>query len=285
MKQSFAGLVLLVVAGSAVADPLEFAMKDRVVLLGSTLIEREQKYGDWEQALMAKNATKHITIRNLGWSGDTVHCESRGSFDGPPKGFANTVALVKELKPQVVILCYGHNESFDGPNGVKRFRDGLTKLLDALAPTKARFVLITPTPFEATPPLKDVETRNQNLAIYCDALKQLAAERKHDFFDLFAKVQELKATGLTENGLHYGPEGYRKTAAIFGPAPAKADELRPVILEKNQLFFHRWRPQNFTYLFGFRKHEQGNNGVEIPQFDPLVNEKDKLIHKLLAANQ
>jgi len=46
--------------------------------------------------------------------------------------------------------------------------------------------------------------------------------------------------------------------------------LRKAIIAKNLLFFHRWRPQNITYLTGFRKHEQGNNAVEIAQFDPLV---------------
>ena len=29
-------------------------------------------------------------------------------------------------------------------------------------------------------------------------------------------------------------------------------------------FFHRWRPQNETYLFGFRKHEQGKNARRSP---------------------
>ena len=56
--------------------------------------------------------------------------------------------------------------------------------------------------------------------------------------------------------------------------------LRRAILAKNELYFHRWRPQNETYLFGFRKHEQGNNAVEIPQFDPLVAEKEAEIATL-----
>ena len=48
--------------------------------------------------------------------------------------------------------------------------------------------------------------------------------------------------------------------------------LRSAIRKKNELFFHRWRPENWTYLFGFRKQEQGQNAVEIPQFDPLIAE-------------
>jgi lysophospholipase L1-like esterase len=58
------------------------------------------------------------------------------------------------------------------------------------------------------------------------------------------------------------------------------DSLRQAINDKNTLFFHRYRPQNETYLFLFRKHEQGNNAVEIPQFDPLISELEKKIAEL-----
>jgi len=50
-------------------------------------------------------------------------------------------------------------------------------------------------------------------------------------------------------------------------------------VKKNELFFHRWRPQNETYLFGFRKHEQGNNAKEVFQFDPLVVAEEKKIEQ------
>ena len=60
----------------------------------------------------------------------------------------------------------------------------------------------------------------------------------------------------------------------------RANELRQTIVEKNLLYLHRYRPQNETYLFLFRKHEQGNNAVEIPQFDPLVATLEKRIAEL-----
>src|SRR5262249_17380705 len=56
--------------------------------------------------------------------------------------------------------------------------------------------------------------------------------------------------------------------------------LRQAIIEKNRLYFYRWRPQNETYLFGFRKHEQGKNAREIPQFDPLVAKQEAEIARL-----
>jgi hypothetical protein len=54
---------------------------------------------------------------------------------------------------------------------------------------------------------------------------------------------------------------------------------RPIVA-KNRLYFYRWRPSNETYLFGFRKAEQGKNAIEIPKFDPLIVEKEKEIAKL-----
>ena len=65
-----------------------------------------------------------------------------------------------------------------------------------------------------------------------------------------------------------------------GPDFDQAEQLRRAIVAKNRLYFYRWRPANETYLFGFRKHEQGKNAIEIPKFDPLVVEKEQEIAKL-----
>jgi len=65
-----------------------------------------------------------------------------------------------------------------------------------------------------------------------------------------------------------------------GPDFAQAEKLREAIVRKNRLYFHRWRPQNETYLYLFRKHEQGNNAREIPQFDPLVEKLEAEIARL-----
>ncbi len=72
----------------------------------------------------------------------------------------------------------------------------------------------------------------------------------------------------------------RVIPAKAAPEFAQAEKLRKAIVAKNQLFFHRWRPQNETYLFGFRKHEQGNNAKEIPMFDPLIEKDEAEIAKL-----
>ena len=65
-----------------------------------------------------------------------------------------------------------------------------------------------------------------------------------------------------------------------GPEVEQVERLRAAIVAKNELFFHRYRPQNDTYLFGFRKHEQGQNSREIPQFDPLIARAEADIARL-----
>jgi lysophospholipase L1-like esterase len=99
----------------------------------------------------------------------------------------------------------------------------------------------------------------------------------------------------TQAGLGLGAGRYRLSAdgveiGVFakgdpahlrhGPDYEQVERLRQAIIAKNRLYFHRWRPQNETYLFGFRKHEQGQNAAEVPRFDPLVEEKEKLIAEL-----
>ena len=110
---------------------------DRVVFLGGTLIEREQSYGRFEEALRLVSRAKNVTFRNLGWSGDTVWGESRAAFDPPAKGYERLVAIVKESKPTVIVIGYGAAESFAGEAGLPAFRKQYAKLLDDLAPTKA----------------------------------------------------------------------------------------------------------------------------------------------------
>ena len=65
-----------------------------------------------------------------------------------------------------------------------------------------------------------------------------------------------------------------------GPDVDQFERLRSLIIEKNELFFHRSRPQNQAYLWGFRKHEQGNNYQEVARFEPLIRQKEQAIFEL-----
>jgi lysophospholipase L1-like esterase len=260
---------------------------DRVILLGDTFIEREGDRGFIEAALVATHPDAALTIRNLGWSGDTVWAESRGVFDPPAKGYARMLDLVRDLAPTVIFIAYGRNESFRGADGLAAFRDQLRTLCDDLQTATrkeiaedVRLVLVTPHPFEGA----DAVHRNAALAPYAEVIRETATAREAGLVDLFADLAAAlpRDCPATENGVHLSDSGYAAAAQVFaqtcgprepddlGDLAAKLAAIRPLIIEKNRLFFHRWRPANETYIFLFRKHEQGNNAVEIPQFDPLV---------------
>lgn len=272
---------------------------DRVVFLGGTLVEREQRFGHWETLLTAAYAGQDITFRNLGWSGDTVWGESRGLFE-PHLGYQRLVEQVTAANPTVVIVAYGSNESYAGEQGLEAFTNQYAKLLDDLSAKDRRFILLCPLYLEASqiPHNPDAasdfaQTQNANIDLYAEAIGSLAESGGHGIVDLREQHrQHLNGDGppLTFNGLTFTDHGYRRTAVwltdqLSEHVPLEFETpsvaaLRDAIIKKNELFFHRWRPQNFTYLFGFRQHEQGNNAVEIPQFDPLVEQAEQEIAKL-----
>jgi lysophospholipase L1-like esterase len=76
-------------------------------------------------------------------------------------------------------------------------------------------------------------------------------------------------------------EEWAKGVALSkGPEAAQLEKLRALIAEKNTHYFHYWRPQNDTYIFGFRRKEQGHLTAEFPKYPPILNEKDAEIAKL-----
>lgn len=266
----------------------DFRDQERIVLIGSTFIEREQRSGYWEAALVAALPEKSLVVRNLGWSGDTVWGEARAGFDSPAEGYKRLVDHVREEKPTLIIVGYGTNEAFDGSPGLPRFREQLNRLLDDLSSTNARFILLSPihlVPFPGVPAPDDI---NASMDRYTDVIRETAARRNALFLDLrdWAKSP---SEALTENGMHLSERGYQQTAgrllealglsSVSPLAEDRMEKLRRLVVQKNELYFHRWRPQNITYLFGFRKHEQGQNAREIAEFDPLIAAKEREIEQ------
>ena len=290
----FLALSLLALAPAA-PPPFELKDNDRVVWIGNTLVEREQRYGYWETALLGKFPDRGISFRNLGWSGDTVFGDARAGFDSPKQGYERLVSLTLELKPTVIFVSYGTNEAFEGQSGVAKFQKGLEKLLDSLAPSKARVVLFSPLPFEKSKGLPDPTERNRSLQLYAQAIREVADSRGHRFADLFSLALSHESTEsaprFTDNGMHLTEAGFEATIPNFltslglswgGEDPKRFDAVRAAVRKKNQLFFYRWRPQNETYLLGFRKHEQGKNAKEIVEFDPLADKAEQEVRTLLA---
>src|ERR1700722_11279083 len=78
-------IVALAPVAARAADAFILKDGDRVVLIGSTLVEREQRDGYWETALTERYPG--VTFRNLGWSGDSVFGIAQASFGSVADGF------------------------------------------------------------------------------------------------------------------------------------------------------------------------------------------------------
>jgi len=210
-------------------------------------------------------------------------------------------------------LPRGKGASGVSPRLEKFVRD-YEKLIDAILELnkETRFILLSPIRHEKLPPpLPDPARHNDFLASYTKAIQGIAEKRGYVFVELFEAVRTIgpidpsgKTVAVTENGIHLNRNGYLKAASAISvalgwpkfvrddPKPNEAvpafplatwqlhQPLQQVIVTKNQLFFHRWRPENSTYLFLFRKHEQGKNAQEIPKFDPLIQAEEEKIAKL-----
>jgi lysophospholipase L1-like esterase len=288
-------LVVLSAPTFAGSPPFKPVDGDRIVFLGGTLVERDQTYSYFESLLNLAFPKPHFTFRNLGWSGDTVWGEARAVFGTQKDGYAALLKQVNEAKPTILLINYGMNESFEGQPGLAHFVDGYNALLDDLAKTGAKIWLITPNRHEDLGrPLPDPTEHNKQLKLYSDAIGQIAQKRGMGFVNLFALLPNSKNDNphhfYTDNGLHFTQYGSMKMASallsgLLGSDPPKfdateANALRETIIEKNREYFYRWRPQNETYIFGFRKKEQGQNAVEIPQFDPIIEKLEAKIDEL-----
>ncbi len=305
MRRMLLIVTMLIGLGAPIsaAEPFELKDGDRVVFLGNTLIEREQKYGYWELLLTVAWPERNVTFRNLGWSGDTVWGESRAGFGTQADGFKALQDQVAEAKPTVLFVGYGNVEAFAGEKGLPKFVEGLNQLLDVLEPTKARIIILGPTLQNGSEsPNPRWKQYNADVRSYSRAMSEAASKRGHRFVE-FITITESKpfqseeVLPMTEDGATIAELGY---VALFDtiadqlqlpeenetmadklfPEDGAAPPLLAGILKKNELFFHRWRPQNETYLFGFRKHEQGKNATEVFEFDPLVAAEEKKIAEL-----
>ncbi len=238
------GLLCLSTHSEVRADePPKFELKDgdRIVLVGDTLIERDQRYGYLETLLSIANPDKNLVFRNLGWSGDTVTGVSRSGFDPPAAGFEQLKQQILAVKPTVVVVGYGMADSFAGEAGLPAFEQDMNRLLNIIATTKARVVLLSPIAHcNMGPPLPDPASHNRDLALYRDAIKRVAEQRSATFIDLLAlttefnriiapDIEELKKiTDLpkkerhplldilpSDNGIHLTELGYSNVATFI----------------------------------------------------------------------
>ena len=224
---------------------------DRIVFLGDALLEREQWYGHLETRLTVRYPRKRLRFRNLSWSGDTPTGMSRASFDwhkNESSWFERIRQPLTEFKPTVVVLGYGMSSSFDGLEGLDKFRADLNLLIDrigeALGDEAPRFVLIGPTKHEDLGgDLPDPDPHNQVLFEYSMAISDIADSRGYPFVNLYDWLGDGNEARLkrahTDNGIHLNAYGYSRLADAYGTALGAEPILWELGLGRNGLTHSR----------------------------------------------
>ena len=278
-------------------DELKFGDKERIVLLGDGLIEQEQYHGWIELAITTAFPNKDLTFRNLGWNGDTPRGESRYGLSLVQAGQAGKDECWKQLlkqiemtQPTTVILGYGMSNSLSSPPSIElNIMDFLAEYDELITAIREidpaiKLVFLSPIPRKSKPEF-DHTTRISE--VYSGFIKSLASQNDSPFVD-FSKIP---ADGrFHKDPIHLNSDGYREAAKLICKTlklpqsdwltSPNAELLRQEILQKNAWWFHRSRPANMAYVFGFRKREQGQNAVEIPQYDALIADSESRIAKL-----
>lgn len=252
--------------------PLELVQGERLALVGNSTAERMNLFGNFETALHLRHPKLEIAFRNFARPADEVGLRQRASdytkIDDPLKVFG----------PETLLCFFGYNESYAGKLGLEKFQADYEKLLDEYAKTyprdaagtNPRFVIVSPIAFEASgnPLLPAGKTENENLALYTEAARAVAAKRGLAFVDIFTPTSAAFAAepGLqyTINGVHVNAAGDALIAqaldsALFGSGnPATVDaalmeKVRAAVNDKSWHHEQDYRMVNGWYVYGGRR--------------------------------
>jgi mono/diheme cytochrome c family protein/glucose/arabinose dehydrogenase len=331
MKGRLLLLVLCVVfaigSGALPAQSLPLQKGDHIAIVGSGLADRQQHHGWLESLIHKAYPDLELTVRNLGFAADEVNVRPRSDEVPTTEQFLNmkpgttTLTVGKaevtyhwgaDFHANVILAYWGFNESFKGEAGIADFKKALDEYLKQYLATdfgkgKPRVVLLSPIAHEnlddpANYP--DGSANNKNLALYTQAMAEVAKANSVPFVDLFAASQTAYAKAarpLTINGIHLSEQGDEALApiqfkALFGKeAPSTTDpavqKIRAAVLEKNVQWHHRYRTVDQFNIYGQRSRikyahpDDPNNapdnatimGQELAQRDVKVANRDQAV--------
>jgi mono/diheme cytochrome c family protein/glucose/arabinose dehydrogenase len=309
-------LALLTFAATQ-SSALELKKGDHIAIVGSGLADRQQHHA-WLEALIHRAYPDYnLVIRNLGFAADEVNLRPRSDEVPPTEYFLGmkkgelTVKVGKtdvtywagsDFSANVILAYWGFNESFKGPANVDNFKRALDEWLKKQLAAdygkgQPRIVLFSPIAHEdigMPNDYPDGSANNKNLALYSEAIAQVARANNVEFVDLFKASEQLYAKfkqPLTINGIHLSEDGDRELApiqfkALFSKEPESTTEptvekIRQAVLEKNVEWHHRYRTVDQYNIFGGRsriKYEGIDNatvmGAELAQRDVKVANRD-----------
>ena len=277
---------------------LQFEKGDHVAIIGNTTGDRLQVHGWMETVLQSSLPEHELVFRNLSFPGDTVTKRPRS------KDFTSPENYLKHVEADVIFVLFGYNESFEGKDGLDKFKSDLGAMVDRYresmpnGESEPRIVLFSPIAHEdlRSPNLPDGKANNARLSLYSFAIQDVARAKSAEFVDLFNPTQELYDAvdgPLTFNGIHLNEEGSRRLAEVIGqsllgkivPASPSLESLRKIVLDKNWHWYHRYRATDGNDVWGSRAglkfvDGQTNRDVlahELTMLDVMTANRDQRI--------
>ncbi|MDB4703781.1 GDSL-type esterase/lipase family protein [Akkermansiaceae bacterium] len=275
MRSHLSILILIFWGGWLSAEPLRIRKGDSIVILGNTFAERMQLFGYFEVFLHTRFPDHNLRVRNMGWSADEVDQRIR------PQGFPKLSAELKEHRADLLFLCFGFNESFQGATGLDHYKAELGNFFKKLQGQKfngesaPRIVLVSPIPFEKLDKgSPNSDEGNRRIQLYSTASETVAQEHGVRFLDLFTPMLErasnISNRKITINGVHLSEYGDWAVSQLMArglglwrddlslPTATPRDEkFRRAVYEKNHYYFTWWHPPNASYIHGGRNKTRG----------------------------
>lgn len=291
--------IALAIVGSIImwscstSDTLKLEKGETVAIVGNALAERFQNDGWFETYLQAAHPDLGLTVRNLGYSGDQIHYRPRSH-----EGFGNADTHLTRLKASVVLAFFGYNESFDEtPDEFKKQIEAWVthtrnqKYDGVKAP---KIVLFSPIAHENLndPNLPDGSENNKRLAVYTQAMSEVAKAMEVPYIDLFAATKNLydkESEPLTINGVHLNALGNKLVGQfiaekLYGTTgklnQTAIDSLRSAVVDKDWYWYRRYRTTSGNDVWGTRSIQDGNEATlkhELVMIDTLTVNRDRRI--------
>lgn len=310
--------------GAFASEPLSIDKESRIVLLGNGLGSRMMEYGYFETEMHRRYSASHLFIRNMCDEGNTPGFRphsarpSPWAFPGAEKfhpplskatdrwrsgqvgvgNFDSPDGWLKRLEPDLIIAFFGYNESFNGPEGLDRFKAELTAFVQHTktqsynGEAPPQLALVSPTAFEdlsgsrGTP---DGRTENTNLTLYTGAIEEVAKEEGLPFVNLFALTTRWIAESdepITLDGALLTEAAYSRLAptladALFGEKDTaeENDKLLAAVREKNWMWHKLYKVPNGVHVHGRRHKPFGpqNYPDELKKLEEMTAIRDRAI--------
>ncbi len=296
-----------------------------IILIGNNLCARMMNYGHFETALHLRFPDSSLYIRNMCDGGDTPAFRPRSglenpwTFEGAPvyqPDFTRNSGNIGQLesaddwltqhKADVILAFFGFPESYKGEAGISLFKNELAAFIQHTLAQQyngknaPQLALVSPTAFEDLSnqyDLPDGSKENKNLALYTQAMQEVAAEQGVYFVDVFTPTQEwfASADNYTIDGLQLTDAAYEQFGdylanELFGKEKMKAKPhkkaIHAAVQEKNWMWHNDYKIPNGVHVFGRRFDPFGpdNYPFELKKIRAMTAIRDQAIWATAQAN-